>query len=112
MISAQVPIALCHAACSGCGLPTEFRYFESGVGGDFATYLGATTGSFYRLDLWQVHYMGRSVADLLAPAYQREGGAANLLCIPDQLQCKICGKALSTRSIAADGEETVTALLV
>ena len=112
MISAQVPISLCHANCAGCGLPTEFRFFESGPGGDFATYVGVKTGNLYRLDLAQAHYTGKSVPDVLAPVFRLEGGTQDLLCIPDQLECKICGRALSTSNIAVDGEELVAAFLV
>jgi hypothetical protein len=92
-------------------MPTEFRLFESGPGGDFETYLGVNTGSLYRVDLGQVHYGGKSLLELLTSAFQREGGAENLLSVPSQLQCKICGKAISAANVAVDGEEIVTAFL-
>jgi len=112
MNSANVPISRCHINCSSCGLPTEFQFFESGPGGDFATFLGVKTGNFYRLDLAHAHYAAQSKSDLLVPAIELEGGLENLLSIPDQLQCKFCGKVLPNSNIAVDGELTVNAFLV
>ncbi len=68
----RLPISLCHANCSKCGLPTEFKMFESGSGGDFSTYIGRKTNSFYRLDLGKINYQDLNLADLLEPAIERE----------------------------------------
>ena len=73
MKASRLPISLCHASCPKCGLPTEFKMFESGAGGDFATFVGAATGAIYRLDLGRVHYQKISEASLLADAQKKEG---------------------------------------
>ena len=80
--------------------------FESGLGGDFETYIGADSGTIYRLDLGQIHYQGASRSDLLAEAIEREG---NLICIPKEIRCKICGTIFSATTIPIDGEELVEA---
>jgi rubredoxin len=102
MTPSRLTISLCHANCPKCGLPTEFRMFESGAGGDFATYIGARTGAPYRLDLGKVHYQGASLTKLLAPALEREG---SLMKLPDEVRCKLCGNVFSAVSIPIDGEE-------
>lgn len=106
MKAARLPISLCHANCPKCGLPTEFRMFESGVGGDFSTYVGVATGTVYRLDLAKVHHQGVSTASLLAEAEKKEG---RLSPVPDEIRCKICGTVFSAHSIPIDGEEVVDA---
>lgn len=98
---------LCHATCSRCGLSSDqFQMFESGLGGDFETYVGVQSGSLYRLDLGRVHYQGKTRDELLAEAREKEGA---LTCIPKELRCKICGAEFSATSIPIDGEETVEA---
>jgi hypothetical protein len=80
--------------------------FESGVGGDFATYVGAASGSIYRLDLAKLHYQGISAASLLAVAEKKEGRLSR---VPEEITCKICGTIFSARSIPVEGEEIVEA---
>lgn len=112
MISAQIPVSRCHSKCPVCRSPSsEFRLFESGMGGDFLTYVGKTTGSLYRVDVGITGYMGISLADVLAPAIEREGGSQHLWG-GKQLQCKFCGKTFSWRTAHIDGEELVTAFLL
>ena len=93
-------------------MPADFLFFESGAGGEFSTYVGQTTGALYRVDLLQVHYLGKNLLDLLSPVYAREGGPSHLRSALEQLQCRICGSSFSARSITVDGEELVTAFLV
>jgi hypothetical protein len=106
MKAARLPISLCHANCPKCGLPTEFKLFESGAGGDFSTFVGASTGMLYRLDLGKVHYQNIPLASLLAEAEDREG---KLQQIPEELKCKICGTQFSPGYIPIDGEEITDA---
>ncbi|MGA2788355.1 MAG: hypothetical protein ABSF60_12585 [Verrucomicrobiota bacterium] len=88
-------------------MPTEFKMFESGgPGGDFSTYVGMRTGAFYRLDLGKIHYQGKQLAELLSAALQREG---NLVKVPDEIRCKLCGNVFNAVSIPSDGEENVDA---
>ena len=88
-------------------MPTDqFKMFESGLGGDFETYVGATSGTLYRLDLGKVHYQRMSREDLLADALEKE---AQLILIPQNLRCKICGTVFSATNVPIDGEETVDA---
>ena len=106
MRMSRLIISLCHANCPKCGLPTEFGMFESGAGGDFATYVGGRTGTAYRLDLGKVHYQGASLTELLAPALEREGSLTKL---PDEVRCKLCGNTFCAASIPVDAEELVDA---
>ena len=80
--------------------------FESGMGGDFETYIGAKSGTIYRLDLGKIHYQGMHRTDLLAPAITNE---RRLICSPGEMRCKICGNIFTPTTIAVDGEETVDA---
>ena len=80
--------------------------FESGAGGDFATYVGAATGAVYRLDLAKVHYQKLSMTSLLAEAEKKEG---RLSPVPDEIRCKVCGTVFAARSIPIDGEEVIEA---
>jgi hypothetical protein len=78
-----------------------------GLGGDFSTYFGKQTGTFYRLDLGKVHYQGKSLSELLSEAVQLEG---DLLKVPDEIKCKLCGNVLNpVSSIPIDGEEVLDA---
>jgi len=87
-------------------LPTEFKMFESGPGGDYSTFVGAATGAIYRLDLGKVHYQKIPEASLLSEAQKKEGGLRRL---PEELACKICGAVFSASSIPIDGEEVIEA---
>jgi len=82
--------------------------FESGLGGEFATYVGQRSGAFYRLDLGKIHYHNLLLSDLLAEAIVQEG---KLIDVPGGLRCKLCGAALC-QSILCDGEELVDAYVV
>lgn len=93
-------------------MPAEFLFFESGAGGDFSTYVGQNTGDLYRVDLLQVHYLGKTLLDLLSPVYAREGGPNHVRNVLEKIQCRICGNRFSAESVTADGEELVTAFLV
>ncbi len=80
--------------------------FESGAGGDFETFVGAATGTIYRLDLGKVHYQKIPEAVLLAEAERNEG---SLRRVPEAMRCKICGTTFSPQSIGIDGEEVIEA---
>jgi len=80
--------------------------FESGVGGDFSTFVGAATGTIYRLDLAKVHFQNISESSLLAEAEKKEGRLRRL---PEEIRCKICGTEFSARSVPIDGEEFIEA---
>ena len=84
--------------------------FESGLGGEFSTYIGQRTNSVYRLNLGQIHYMGKSLDQLLLPAIEREGDIKNLTAIPDQIKCKVCGTVFSAEHCMVDGEEIIDAV--
>jgi len=78
-----------------------------GPGGDFSTYFGKRTGTFYRLDLGKVNYQKIPLTELLSPASEREG---LLVKVPDEIKCKLCGNVLNpVSSIPIDGEEVVDA---
>jgi len=80
--------------------------FESGMGGDFETYIGAASGTIYRLDLGKIHYQGKDRSVLLAQAINTEG---HLICTSGEIRCKICGTKFTPTSIGVDGEEIVDA---
>lgn len=105
----RLPISLCHANCENCGLPTEFRMFESGPGGDFATYIGQATQNLYRVNLNNAHYTGKTLDEVLLPAIKREGGNELLTEIPSQVKCKLCGHIFEPMSCGVDDEEIVDA---
>jgi len=105
----RLPISHCHANCERCGLPTEFRMFESGAGGDFVTYVAKVTRDLYRLDVNKVRSTGTNLKDILSPAYEREGRAEFLMEIPKQVQCKLCGHVFEPTACGLDGEEFVDA---
>ena len=104
MKAVRLPVSLCRANCPQCGLPTDFKVFESGPGGDFSTFLGAATGTLYRLDLAKAYHLKIPESALLAEAEKNEG---RLIRVPDELGCKICGTVFSARSILIDREEIV-----
>jgi hypothetical protein len=79
----------------------------SSSGGDFSTYVGTATGTFYRLDLGKIHYQKLSKASLLAPAEKKEG---SLRCATEEIRCKICGMVFSAQGpIGIDGDEVIEA---
>lgn len=80
--------------------------FESGVGGDFETYIGSKTGSIYRLNLTKLSYQKESHENLLKEALQLE---ESLRCIPLEIQCMICGNVFSAASVVVDSELMVEA---
>ena len=104
MTPTQLPVLLCHATCTRCGHPTEFPVFESGAGGNFATFLGEKTGSLYRVSLGEVQYAGKSMETLLAPAIEREGNSTSLRQLPENVLCKVCGNVFSAQSMPIDSE--------
>lgn len=83
--------------------------FESGAGGDFSTYVGQKTNSIYRLDLGKIHYLGKTLDQLLLPAIEHEGGITNLSAIPEQIKCKVCCTIFSAESCMADDEKFIDA---
>jgi hypothetical protein len=90
-------------------MPTEFPLFESGLGGDFATFVGETTGSIYRASLDLIFYAKKDLNDLLAWAIEAEGGKDKLRRFPDEVKCKICGHVFKADRIGIDCEEMVEA---
>jgi len=90
-------------------MPTDFKMFESGPGGDYSTYIGQSTHDVYRVDLGQIHYLGKPLSQLLLPAIAREGGVNNLRQIPEQIRCKLCGTEFSAEHCMVDGEEVIDA---
>ena|ERR1700722_18764257 len=105
----RLPVLRCFANCTRCGSPTEFSLFESGVGGDFATFVGERSGSLYRLDLGKVHYQRTPLAILLAPAVEREGGSDALSRLPENILCKVCGNVYAGTSMSIGREDVVSA---
>lgn len=83
--------------------------FESGPGGDFATYTGQATQGLYRVDLNKAHYAGKMLKEVLLPAIEREGKDELLREIPSQVKCKLCGHIFEPKSCGIDGEEIVDA---
>jgi hypothetical protein len=112
MESIQLPVLRCRANCTRCGLPTEFPIFESGPGGDFATYLGEKTGSLYCVSLGKINYAGKSIESLLAPAIEREGSRDALRQLPEDVKCKICGNVFSAQSMPIDREDVASAYVL
>ena len=80
--------------------------FESGLGGDFTTYVGMRTGAIYRLDLGKVHCLHIPLERLLSPAMQNEGRLSQ---VPAEIPCKICGNVFCADTIPVDAEEMIDA---
>lgn len=80
--------------------------FESGAGGDYSTFIGAATGTIYRLDQGKVHYQKIPESSLLSDAQKKEGSLQRL---PEEIRCNACGSIFSARSIPIDGEEIIEA---
>jgi hypothetical protein len=80
--------------------------FESGIGGNFTTYIGAKTGKVYRLDENKIHYMGNKRSDILAEALKLEGA---LTIIPQEIYCKICGIVFEASPVSFDSETIIEA---
>jgi hypothetical protein len=89
-IKTRLLISQCHTNCPRCKLPTSFKMFESGAGGDFETYFGDKTESYYRLDLNSVFYEKLDKDQLLSSAIHIEEGQQNLRAIPEQVRCEFC----------------------
>jgi hypothetical protein len=104
----RLPISVCHAICTKCGFPSDFKIFESGAGGDFATYVGQRTHDIYRVALEQTQYQNKSLNQILSPAFLREGDLG-LYLIPDQIKCKVCGNIFKAEQCTVDSEETIDA---
>jgi hypothetical protein len=81
--------------------------FESGLGGDFKTYIGKTTGTIYRLDMNKIHYLNIELSDLLSTAYKVEG---ELRSIPEQVECKVCHSIFKADVISTSGYIEVNAV--
>lgn len=107
MTPTRLPVSRCSANCTKCGLPTDYEIFESGVGGDFATYVGVTTGNTYRLNLANMHYSGKTIDESLSPALEREPGGLKRM--PGELTCKICGNRFSALNCIIVSEEQIDA---
>ena len=110
MKSKHLPISQCHSKCPKCGIETDYLMFESGGGGNFETYYGIRTNTYYRLDMHKVHYMNLEEVELLKPATEAEGGNEQLRNIPDQVTCKACGHVFRAAPIVASGETQVQAV--
>ncbi len=98
-------ISNCHANCPKCKLPTEFQMFESGMGGDFQTYMGEKTGDLYRINLELNTYLNIPLENLISPIIEREGDKHLIRKIPDNLKCKLCGMEFVGNPAFIDGEE-------
>ena len=76
------------------------------LGVDFETYIGANSGSFYRLDCSQIHYHGKSREELLTQAREKEG---ELSIVGEVVKCKLCQAEFQPPEVAVDHEETIEA---
>ena len=81
--------------------------FESGAGGEFLTYIGETTGTIYRIDMFKIHYLNNKLSDLLNSAIEVEG---KLRSIPQQVECKVCHSIFEADSIHTSGDVVVNAV--
>ena len=109
MKQTTLPISRCNANCTKCGMPADFKMFESGAGGDFATYTGLKTYAIYRVDLGKIHYLKKTLSDLLAPAIAHEGSESSLREIPMQVHCHLCDNVFHAQNSTISGEERVDA---
>jgi hypothetical protein len=106
----KLPISKCQSHCPKCRSDIEFCMFESGPGGDFETYLGITTGATYRIDMIKVHYLNKTLEELLNPAIEKEGGNEYIRHVPSQTECTFCKHVFNAVPITFQGETTVNAV--
>jgi hypothetical protein len=88
-----------------------FNTFEASFY-NFATFLGATTRRYYRLDLDACHYLGVTPARALDPF--RAAEPDGLLEVPSELLCLRCESRFSGPELASlpPSESTVAAIIV
>ncbi len=110
MSKRNLPISKCHSKCPRCKVETDFMLFESGAGGDFETYYGYKTETFYRVDMHKVHYLNIQIENLLEPATKAEGGIEFLKNFPDEVKCKLCGSFFHAVPITFEADSTVEAV--
>ncbi|WP_210412087.1 hypothetical protein [Leptospira licerasiae] len=112
----KLPIANCNINCPFCNLPgIEIKIFESGMGGDFQTLYGKSTGTYYRIDLTQIGYLNLSLQSCLDEVYSREKGEVNVEEIPRKLHCKICKKNsifTTEMSISFNNDEFINTMVL
>jgi len=103
-------ITQCHSQCPNCNFETDYLMFESGMGGDFETYIGDSTKTIYRIDMHKVHYLNLSVEELLKQAIKAEGGTHQIRNIPNQVACNNCKHIFYAAPISVSGETKVDAV--
>jgi len=106
----RLPALICTARCPTCDLPTQLTIFESGPGGDFATLIGEKTGTLYRIDLGQIHYLHKSWHDLVNPAAIVEGGNGMIRRIPESVYCPLCKSDFEAKEMHIDQQVVVEAV--
>jgi len=110
MNTTRLNISRCHSQCPNCKIETDYDMFESGPGGDFETYFGDRTNTFYKVDMLKIHYMNLSIEEILKPVIEAEGGEDKLRNIPNEVLCKSCKHIFYAAPISVSGEEKVNAV--
>lgn len=113
---AAVPALIYGVACIGCRKQVRIPVFRASFY-SFATYRGATTKDFYRVDLDAVHYKNLNLGDLLDSVSQERENGGLLELVPDAMTCPECGESLGLtdedlRRLPKPDEATFDAVLV
>ena len=111
MTLVDLPALVRRTVCPRCNAEVVFNTFEASFC-NFATFLGATTRRYYRLDLDACHYLDVTPARALDPF--RAAEPDGLLEVPSELLCSSCGWRFSGPDLAnlTPSESTVAAIVV
>jgi hypothetical protein len=100
--SVQVPMLRGLAICPTCGHPSDEVFFaESGLDGNFRTWVHTETGAVYRQDL---DASTSTQAEEFKLICEHAGGTNNVQESPGTPLCKICGVRFEPKRIDALGE--------
>lgn len=97
MKSISLPAIKHLAKCCECDNQVEVSVFSASAY-EYATYYGAKTKSYYRLNGESIRNGTLKRSEALQPASDMEGGIENVIEVPDGIYCPNCQKA--TRSSA------------
>ena len=111
MQETAIPAVMRSTVCPRCAASVAFPLFEASFY-EFATYLGATTGRYYRLDLDYCHYHRVTPERLLDTVRTIEPDG--LLQLPLELLCGRCGLRFTGPDVKAlpSTESTIGAVLI
>lgn len=94
------------AACDTCDASFPYPKFLSEGFYEIGTYFGATTGAVYLVSLERVKYGTETLDEVLAPAFELEGGKTNVVSAETYRPCPVCfkGRSLPLLGLGKEGK--------